>query len=108
MPAPHPGRHFVEKDPVSRPFAAIKKTHSEPNDASLVLGSVHGGRNAFRSRTRGSVMSEVEYDRLLDTVRTAVAAAPQESTFNQPAKVANDNRLASSVNPLPEGCYGAG
>ncbi len=49
-------------------------------------------------------MSEVEYDRLLDTVRTAVAAVPREATFDQSAKVANDNRLASSVNFIPEGC----
>ncbi len=53
-------------------------------------------------------MSEVEYDSLLDTVRAAVAAAPQEPTFNPPANIANDNRLASAVSAFPEGCYGAG
>lgn len=53
-------------------------------------------------------MSEVEYDGLLDTVRAAVAAAPPEPTFNPPANVANDNRLALAVGALPEGRYGAG
>jgi hypothetical protein len=53
-------------------------------------------------------MSEVEYDCLLDTVRAAVASAPQESSFNPPANVANDNRMAWPADPFPEGRYGAG
>ena len=50
-------------------------------------------------------MSEVEYDRLLDAVRLAVAPAPETSLFNAPAKAAKDNgrRVRS-----PEDCFGFG
>jgi hypothetical protein len=54
-------------------------------------------------------MSEVEFDRLLDAVRTAVAPAPEEdfvahpSTFNPPPKPANDNQLAWGFIPFPKG-----
>jgi hypothetical protein len=54
-------------------------------------------------------MSEVEFDRLLDAVRTAIAPAPEEdflahpSTFNQLPKAANDNQLAWGFIPMPEG-----
>jgi hypothetical protein len=54
-------------------------------------------------------MSETEFDRLLDAVRTAVAAVPDEDfvadkpTFNPPRKAANDNQLAwGFVVPFPE------
>ncbi len=52
-------------------------------------------------------MSEVEFDRLLDAVRTAIA--PEEdflahpSTFNPRPKAANDNQLAWGFIPMPEG-----
>ena len=52
-------------------------------------------------------MSEVEFDRLLDAVRTAIA--PEEdflahpSTFNPLPKAANDNQLAWGFIPFPEG-----
>jgi hypothetical protein len=54
-------------------------------------------------------MSEVEFDCLLDAVRTAIAPAPEEdflahpSTFNQPPKAANDNKSAWPLIPFPEG-----
>jgi hypothetical protein len=89
----------------------IKKTHSEPNDASVVLGELTmraGWSKCLPLSNAESAMSEVEYDGLLDTVRAAVAAAPPEPTFNPPANVANDNRLALAVGALPEGRYGAG
>jgi hypothetical protein len=47
-------------------------------------------------------MSELEYDRLLDAVRMAVAPAPEKSLFNPPAKAAKDNHRSA------EDCYGFG
>jgi hypothetical protein len=54
-------------------------------------------------------MSEVEFDRLLDAVRTAIAPVPEEdflahpSTVNPPPKAANDNQSAWPLIPFPEG-----
>jgi hypothetical protein len=54
-------------------------------------------------------MSEVEFDRLLDAVRTAIAPVPQPDflhlpvSFDAPSLAANDNQLAWSFVPFPEG-----
>jgi hypothetical protein len=54
-------------------------------------------------------MSEVEYDRLLDAVMTAIAPAPQEDALVQPLtsdqlpKAANDNGAAWPFIPFPQG-----
>jgi hypothetical protein len=58
-------------------------------------------------------MSEVEFDLLLDAVRTAVAPSPEEdflpyrSIVRQPPKAANDNGLAWPLIPFPESWYAA-
>jgi hypothetical protein len=43
-----------------------------------------------------SAMTEVEFDRLLDAVRTAISPL-------HPPKATNDNQLAWSLIPFPEG-----
>jgi hypothetical protein len=54
-------------------------------------------------------MSEVEYDRLLDVVMTAIAPVPQEDALVQPLtsdqlpKAANDNGAAWPFIPFPQG-----
>ncbi len=58
-------------------------------------------------------MSEVEFDRLLDAVRTAVAPPPPPGfpclplDFDAPPMAANDNQLAWSYIPFPEGWSGS-
>ncbi len=59
------------------------------------------------------LISELEFDRLLDAVITALAPAPQENvlvrppTLSEPLKAANDNHLAWPLIPFPENWYGA-
>jgi hypothetical protein len=58
-------------------------------------------------------MSEVEFERLLDSVRTAIELAPHEvalaepRNFDRPAKADNDNQLAWPLVPFPEGWFAA-
>jgi hypothetical protein len=46
---------------------------------------------------------EVEFDRLLDVVRMALAPS-----FDQPALAANDNQLVWPLIPFPENWWGCG
>ena len=58
-------------------------------------------------------MSEVEFDRLLEAVKMAIEPAPQNdfladpAVFDEPPQAANDNGLAWSLIPSPEGWYAA-
>jgi hypothetical protein len=55
-----------------------------------------------------SAMSELEYDRLLDAVRLAVAPAPETSLLNTPAKAAKNKHRSGPLSRYPEDCFGFG
>jgi hypothetical protein len=58
-----------------------------------------------------SVMSEVEFGLLLDTVKAAIAPTPRKDflahplSFNQSPRATNDNQVAWLFIPFPQGWY---
>ena len=59
-------------------------------------------------------MSEVEFELLLDVVRTAIAREPVDDTMAcllpidfVPPKAANDNQLTWPIIPFPDGWHAA-
>jgi len=53
-------------------------------------------------------MSEAQFDRLLDAVRTALMPPPDgPAQSNDPPKAMNDNHLAWPLVPFPEGWHAA-
>lgn len=59
-------------------------------------------------------MSEVEYELLLDTVRTAMAPEPEDDPmarmipiYFRPPKAANDNYMVWPLIPFPDGWHAA-
>jgi len=77
------------------------------NEASVFGGIAMRTKRSERPKlsNQESAMSELEYDRLLDAVRLAVAPAPETSLFNAPAKA--DHPSGRRVRSA-EDCFGFG
>jgi hypothetical protein len=64
--------------------------------------------NGVSHAREAKAMSEVEFDRLLEAVRTAIAAAPGKDSMianspSAPPQPANDNDLVWPLIPFPDG-----